>query len=102
MAPRLVVTGASGYIGARLVERARQCGCEVIALGSKPRGSAIAMVPWRLGESPRLTAFVGATAVIHLGHDWASDRLNGDGPGNANMVGTEVLARAVRDRKSVV
>jgi uncharacterized protein YbjT (DUF2867 family) len=40
---------------------------------------------------------VGATAVIHLGHDWASDRLNGDGPGNANLVGAELLARTARE-----
>ena len=100
MAPRLVVTGASGYIGARLVERARRAGCEVVALGSKPppdKGAAVTVIPWRLGEAPRLTAFVGATAVIHLAHDWASDRRNGDSPDNANMVGAEMLARTVRE-----
>jgi nucleoside-diphosphate-sugar epimerase len=97
MPHRLVVTGASGYIGARLVERARARGCEVVVLGSRPAGQTIAATPWRLGEAPRLTAFVGATAVVHLAHDWGSDRLNGTGPGNANMIGAEVLARAVRE-----
>src|SRR6266545_3198007 len=94
---RLVVTGASGYIGARFVERAQQRGCEIVALGSKPAGSNVAAVPWRLGEMPRLTAFADAAAVVHLAHDWGSDWLNGDGPGNANMVGAEELARAARE-----
>ena len=31
------------------------------------------------GETPRLTAFVGASAVIHP-HDWAGDRLDSTGP----------------------
>jgi nucleoside-diphosphate-sugar epimerase len=97
MPQRLVVTGASGYIGARLVERARRRGCEVVVLGSQPAGADVTAIPWRLGEPPRLTAFVGATAVVHLAHDWASDRLNGTGPGNANLVGAEILARAARD-----
>jgi NADH dehydrogenase len=97
MPQRLVVTGASGYIGARLVERARRRGCEVVVLGSRPAASHLATIPWRLGETPRLTAFVGASAVIHLAHDWASDRLNGTGPGNANLTGAEVLARAARE-----
>src|SRR5258708_14616693 len=30
--------------------------------------------PWRLGETPRLTVFAGATAVVHLAHDWTRDR----------------------------
>ena len=66
MAPRLVVTGASGYIGARLVARALAHGCEVVALGSKPARSTVATVPWRLGEPPRLTAFVGAVILLWL------------------------------------
>ena len=97
MPQRVVVTGASGYIGARLVERAQHGGCEVVVLGSRPAGSDIDAVPWRLGETPRLTAFAGASAVIHLAHDWASDRRDGNGPGNANPIGAEVLARAARE-----
>ncbi len=97
MPQRLVVTGASGYLGARFVERAQERGCEVVALGSKPPGSTIVATPWRLGEPARLTAFAGATAVVHLAHDWASDRFHGDTPGNPNLIGTEMLARAARE-----
>jgi nucleoside-diphosphate-sugar epimerase len=96
MPQRLVVTGASGYIGARLVERARRRGCEVVVLGSPPAGSDVAAVPWRLGEVPRLTAFLGATAVVHLAHDWASDRAHGTTPENANLAGTQLLADTAR------
>ncbi len=96
MPQRLVVTGASGYIGARLVERARQRGCEVVVLGSRPADSDVTAVPWRLGEVPRLTAFLGATAVLHLAHDWTSDRLHGTAPENANLTGTEILADTAR------
>lgn len=96
MPQRLVVTGASGYIGARFVERARRRGCEVIVLGSAPPGSDVTAIPWRLGEVPRLTAFLGATAVLHLAHDWANDRQHGTGPDNANLTGTLTLAATAR------
>lgn len=97
MPQRLVVTGASGYIGTRLIERARRRGYEIVALGSRPAGTDIASFPWRLGETPPPAAFAGATAMVHLAHDWASDRANGAGPGNANPAGAEVLARAARE-----
>ncbi|HLH92648.1 MAG TPA: NAD-dependent epimerase/dehydratase family protein [Xanthobacteraceae bacterium] len=100
MPQRLVVTGASGYIGARLVERALRRGCEVVVLGSRPAGAndaAIAATPWRLGEPPRVTALANASAVVHLAHDWASDRLDGTGPGNVNLNGAETLARMARE-----
>jgi nucleoside-diphosphate-sugar epimerase len=42
MPQRLVVTGASGYIGARLVERARRRGCDVVALGSGAAANGVA------------------------------------------------------------
>ena len=96
MPPRLVLTGASGYIGARLVERARRRGCEIVVLGSPPAGSEVAAIPWRLGEVPRITAFLDATAVVHLAHDWSSDRLHGTGPENANLAGAEILADTAR------
>ncbi len=97
MAPRLIVTGASGYIGARLIERAQRRGCDVIALGSRPAASNIAAVNWRLGDAPPSSVLAGATAVIHLAHDWGSDRVNGTGGGNANLSGAEVLARAAME-----
>jgi len=96
MPQRLVVTGASGYIGARLVERARDRGCEVVILGSAPPGCDATTIPWRLGEVPRLTAFLGANAVIHLAHNWASDSVHGAGPENPNLTGTQVLADTAR------
>lgn len=82
MTQRLVVTGASGYIGARLVERARERGCDVVALS------------WRLGEAPPEAQLTGATAVIHLGHAWNSDAEHGTGPGNVNLQGAVDLAKA--------
>jgi len=96
MPQRLVVTGASGYIGARVVEQALRRGCEVVVLGSPPPGSDVTTIPWRLGEVPRLTAFLGATAVLHLAHDWASDQAHGTGPENANLTGAQVLADTAR------
>jgi nucleoside-diphosphate-sugar epimerase len=96
MPQRLVVTGASGYIGARVIEQARRRGCEVVVLGSPPPGSDVTAIPWRLGEVPRLTAFLGATAVLHLAHDWSSDRAHGTGAENVNLTGAQVLADTAR------
>src|SRR5262249_3443127 len=71
---RLIVTGASGYIGMRLVELAVARGHEVVLLGSAPPGLQVAEVfPWRLGETPPPEALQGATAVVHLAHSWLSD-----------------------------
>ena len=75
---RLLVTGASGYIGRRLVEMAQADGHQVIILG---RGSPD--LHWSLGEPVPARAFVGVDAVIHLAHSWAADAegragLNGD------------------------
>jgi nucleoside-diphosphate-sugar epimerase len=88
MTQRLVVTGASGYIGARLVELARGRGCDVLPLA------------WRLGDTPPETMLAGATAVIHLGHSWASDAEARTGPGNINLQGTVDIAGAA-DRAGV-
>ena len=94
MSPRLLITGASGYIGSRLLAVARQAGCEVIVLGSQPPGSLVPAYPWRLGEAPPTEQFAGATALVHLGHSWASDGQGAPGAANINLAGTERLARA--------
>lgn len=87
MGERLVVTGASGYIGARLVALARARGCVVVALGSPAH-------PWRLGKAVPPGALEGARAVIHLAQSWAADRTAGPSEDNVNLTGTVALARA--------
>jgi nucleoside-diphosphate-sugar epimerase len=92
---QLILTGASGYIGQRLIELAIQRGIRVVALGSPPaNASAAHVLPWRLGEEPEREVFEGAMAVIHLAHSWASDASVGDSLININLVGSEKLARA--------
>jgi uncharacterized protein YbjT (DUF2867 family) len=86
---RLLVTGASGYIGRRLVQLARSQGHEVVTLGRD--GSD---VRWSQGEPVPEGVFVGVDGAIHLAHSWEADakgnsRLNGDS--------SEALARAALD-----
>jgi nucleoside-diphosphate-sugar epimerase len=94
MTHRVVVTGASGYIGAQLTAYARSRGCDVIVLGSRPVGFPGPVIPWRLGEPVPHAALEGAEAVIHLGHSWASDTAEGTGAGNINPRGAADFARA--------
>jgi nucleoside-diphosphate-sugar epimerase len=97
MAYRLVLTGASGYIGTRLVERALKRGCEVVVLGSAPRGLRTTTLPWRLGEPLSPAALAGASALIHLGHSWKSDDEMSVSDDNLNLRGGVALARACLD-----
>ncbi|MGA2128890.1 MAG: NAD(P)-dependent oxidoreductase [Xanthobacteraceae bacterium] len=93
--PRLLITGASGYIGGRLVELAAARGIEVAALGHAPHGSAVPAFAWRLGaQAPDPAAFAGVTAVIHLGHSWTSDARQKTSADNINLTGSDALARA--------
>lgn len=91
---RIVVTGASGYIGARLIEYAKRSDCEVIVLGSRPPSFGGVTVPWRLGDNVPQAALAGAVAIVHLGHSWTSDATEGTGSANINLRGTVDLARA--------
>ncbi len=90
--PRLVITGAAGYIGAALAAAARRDGWRVVALGRSP-DPTVPSHPWRLGEDPPAEALAGADAVIHLAHQWAAPGAQGEDP---NIPGTERLLEATR------
>jgi len=83
---RLLVTGASGYIGRRLVEMAQADGHQVTVLG---RGGSD--LRWSLGEPVDSRAFAGVDAVVHLAHSWAADA---EGMAGLNGDASEALARA--------
>lgn len=85
---KLLITGASGYIGQRLAQTARARGHQVVVLGrSAPDG--FDFVAWRLGERVPDDALTGAGALIHLAHDWSADT----GRSDANGAATQALAR---------
>ena len=85
---KLLITGASGYIGQRLAEMAQARGHQVVALGRAPL-EGFDFAAWRLGEGVPGDALAGAGALIHLAHDWSTDTRAGD----ANGAATEKLAR---------
>lgn len=87
---KLLITGASGYIGARLAQTAQARGHQVIVLGRGPV-PGFDVTPWLLGEPVPAGALDGADALIHLAHDWSADGKAGD----ANGAATEALARQV-------
>ncbi len=92
---RLMVTGASGYIGRRLCALASDIGWDVVVLGRAPLDDRIVRrFDWRLGEEIPQSAFDGVKAVIHLAHSWNSDGEQRTSSTNINLAGTEKLARA--------
>lgn len=76
---KLVVTGASGFLGAKLVEHALAANHEVLALcrpGSGARGSSHAKLTWHpcpLADVPA-DLLTGATALVHLASAGVSPR----------------------------
>ena len=85
---KLLITGASGYIGQRLAETARARGHQLVLLGRTPVKD-FDLVSWQLGEPVPDDALSGAGALIHLAHDWSADTQGGD----ANGTASEALAR---------
>ena len=86
---RLLITGASGYIGKRLCAMARAEGHQVVALGRATPGEGLTFFSWSLGEPVPGAALAGADALIHLAHSWATDAKGGD----LNQAASESLAR---------
>lgn len=88
---RMVVTGAGGYIGRRLVEMLTQAGITVTTLGR--RGD----VAWELGQPVPPGVLDGADAVIHLAHQWSSA---GSIESDINVIGSLALLEAARAAKA--
>jgi nucleoside-diphosphate-sugar epimerase len=90
-ADHIIVTGGTGYIGARLIERALAEGRAVTLLGRRPGPAGTRHVAWTLGEPlPPDLPLSPNTALIHLAHDW---RAGADG----NVTGTDTLFATSRD-----
>jgi uncharacterized protein len=74
---RITVTGASGLIGSKLVERLRARGDEVTALTRSP--SAPGQVPWQPEREPApAAALSGRDAVVHLAGENVAQRWSAD------------------------
>ena len=64
----VVVTGARGYVGSRVVVRLRRAGWRTIGLTHSPRHPDF--VPWSLGASPPVSVLRGAAALVHCAYDF--------------------------------
>ncbi|MBY3039245.1 NAD-dependent epimerase/dehydratase family protein [Rhizobium laguerreae] len=89
MAPRLIITGSTGYIGARLVAMARERGFDVVELGRRPGAK------WRIGDEPASSDLEGAIGLVHLAHSWATPPEAAEEE-NVNISGTLKLAEAAK------
>jgi nucleoside-diphosphate-sugar epimerase len=90
----VLVTGANGYIGTRLVQRALDQGRAVTILGrsSRNRSQGVRYLNWELGaELADLDLERNRAAVLHLAHDWTDRDENG-----INQLGTALLLADAR------
>jgi uncharacterized protein (TIGR01777 family) len=74
---RITVTGASGLIGTRLVERLRARGDDVTTLSRTPKTASD--VPWQPEQEPApAAALAGRDAVVHLAGENVAQRWSDD------------------------
>ncbi len=69
---KLVVTGATGYIGGRLTLLASKNDHEVVAASRRPVAPALCWVPFELSSTATIVFPPGTNAVIHLAADTSS------------------------------
>jgi NADH dehydrogenase len=96
----LAVTGASGFVGRRLVRVAAERGYDVVGIVRREAAAAVVAacggrpVVAALGRDPLAAAFAGAAAVVHLA------QVGADRPGSSieavNVRGTEGVIAGVQ------
>jgi nucleoside-diphosphate-sugar epimerase len=101
----LIVTGANGYIGGRLVTAARARGHTVTVLTRRTGATSteVRALLWTLGNPLPLGALAAEVPIerhtlIHLAHDW-TEATPGPGEGALNVAGTRTLLEACRALK---
>ncbi len=98
----LILTGADGYIGARLVAHALSQGWSVTVLSRRSQSAQdrVRRIPWALGAPLPPAAIDPALptarqVLVHLAHDW-SDARPGPAEATLNLEGTRALLDACR------
>lgn len=96
----VVVTGATGYIGHRFVEYARERGLRVTVLGRRaPKNfeKNVRSISWSLGSPIPAGTFTlddkPAMALVHLAYHWTSER---DEPEDENLDAAATILGAAR------
>lgn len=92
---KIVVTGASGFIGRRIVSRLQSSGHEVVTLGRSRNASYV----WDAVRDPApVEAFEGSAAVIHLAGEPVAQRWNQEVKWRireSRIVGTKHVVEAI-------
>jgi len=71
---KIVITGATGYIGSRLAQCALDRGAVVVSASRRPPArQEFSWIPWDITSDQPIQLPVGTTAVIHLAANTSSD-----------------------------
>jgi len=93
----LLITGANGYVGARLLSMALADGYDVTALSRTRPIAASRWFRWSLTDPVPTEAFGSGTtpitAILHIAHQWESDRPEDE---DENLAGSRALLAAAR------
>ena len=95
----VAITGASGFIGPRIIRRLQNEGHTVRALGRRDPGLAgVQFVPWNAAVEPPAESLRHATAVINLAGEPVAQRWNSDVKKrirDSRVIGTRNLVSAI-------
>ena len=95
---KIVVTGAAGFLGSRVVERLRAGGHEVVAVDRVASGlehrAAEAVIRIDLAHAELREVFEGAASLVHLAGGFPVDAVSLDGAADDIDVAMRVLEHA--------